>query len=87
MAQIYVGTIIEFPVRLLGGIVSQTNTEACGGLKYLPPTYVLFLSVARGAFPPFFDVPIRTVYVEYVLHTKIVPSSSRRGEAPIGLST
>jgi hypothetical protein len=25
-------------------------------------------------------------YVEYVLHTKIVPSSSRRGEAPIGLS-
>jgi hypothetical protein len=25
------------------------------------------------------------MYVEYVLHTKIVPSSSRRGEAPIGL--
>ena len=26
------------------------------------------------------------MYVEYVLHTKIVPSSSQRGEAPIGLS-
>jgi hypothetical protein len=53
MALIYVGTVIEFPVRLLGGIVKnkgQTNTKACGGLKYLPP-----LSVARGAFPPFFD--------------------------------
>jgi hypothetical protein len=54
MALIYVETIIEFPVRLLGGIVKNNvkliRTEACGGLKYLPP-----LSVARGAFPPFFD--------------------------------
>jgi hypothetical protein len=40
-------------------IQHPTITKACGGLKYKIPTlhkYLLFfLSVARGAFPPFFD--------------------------------
>ena len=67
MALIYVGTVIEFPVRLLGGIIKNNVKliEACGGLKYLPP-----LSVARGAFPPFFDTN-QNLYdvVEYVCTT------------------
>ena len=55
MAQIYVGTVIEFPVRLLGGIVN--NVKLNRGLRRIKilTTYILFLSVARGAFPPFFD--------------------------------
>ena len=78
------GTVIEFPVRLLGGIVNNVKLTPRlaedKNLTFHPEP------AERGAFPPFFDVPIRTVYVEYVLHAKIVPSSSRRGEAPIGLS-
>jgi hypothetical protein len=41
MSQIYVGTVIEFPVRLLGGIIKNIVNlipRLAEDKKYLPPT-------------------------------------------------
>ena len=51
MVQVYVGTVIEFPVRLLGGIVKNNVKliRTYRGLRRIKilTTYILFLSVGE----------------------------------------
>ena len=73
MAQIYVGTVIEFPRKVIRYVSQKITSNYYRGWRIKIPPQILFLSVARGAFPPFLmyqSEPCR-------LCTKIiVPSSS-----------
>jgi hypothetical protein len=48
-------------VKMAATVTNIFFNEACGGLKNLHTPLFLFQSAARGAFPPFFDVPFHTV--------------------------